>query len=61
MKYRMNAVAVENKGFEIPDGAPIVGIIPNYETNKWLIAYLTPVKEKSKVVEDETEETGKDD
>ena len=61
MKYRMNAVAVENKGFEVPDGAPIVGIIPNYETNKWLIAFLVPVKEKSKVVEDAAEEASKDD
>jgi len=61
MKYKMSVVTVDEEGFEIPDDAWMAGVIPNYETNKWLIAFLVPVEEEGKGEESAAEETGKDD
>lgn len=47
MKYKMLAKDVVEDTVDIPENAIPATVVPNYQTNKWMIIYLVPVEEES--------------
>jgi len=58
MKYKMLAEDIVGEVVDIPEDAIPATVIPNYQTNKWMLIYLIPVVEDTK--EESTGEASKE-
>lgn len=46
MKYKMLAEDIVGDTVDIPENAIPATVVPNYQTNKWMIIYLVPAEEE---------------
>lgn len=48
MKYKILVSDILEDIIDLPDGAIVAGVTPNFKTNKWMIIYLAPIVEEPK-------------